>query len=224
MFEKPVKPRSAASLILLRGAGSDISILMGRRHASSRFMPGVYVFPGGTVDADDANVNPATALDPNITPGLKVAGNSHRARAMAIAAIRETCEETGLMLGAPGEVGMSESAAWAPWRRRGIAPDLARLQLIGRAITPADLPMRFSARFFLAWGDRLHGRIRGNGELDAIGWKPLNSLANLNLADVQEFMIDHVRTLLQGKPKRHGIPVFTYRKGRRYVRYQRSVP
>ena len=216
----PAKPRAAASLILLRGSGEALSVLMGRRHATARFMPGVYVFPGGAVDAEDAGVAAATDLDPRITPGLKVAGDARRARALGIAAIRETFEETGLMLGAPAQVSVPGSAPWSPWRQQGICPDLARLRLVGRAITPARLPIRFSARFFYARGEELRGQIRGNGELEEIGWKPLGELAALPLADVQAFMLEHLQALLQGKPARPGIPLFTHRRGRRYVRYQ----
>ena len=50
---KPVRARDAASLILLRGEGRDLELLAGRRPLTVRFMPGVYVFPGGAVDAED---------------------------------------------------------------------------------------------------------------------------------------------------------------------------
>ena len=62
---KPVRARDAASLILLRGKGRDLELLAGRRPLSVRFMPGVYVFPGGAVDrvlllqyGDDPEIEP----------------------------------------------------------------------------------------------------------------------------------------------------------------------
>ena len=219
MPKKPAKPRAAASLILLRGEGDNLSVLMGRRHATARFMPGVYVFPGGAVDLDDHQVIPATALDPHITAGLKVRGNDQRAQALAIAAVRETYEETGLMLGAPGALGKIESSSWSPWRQQAIAPDLARLRLVGRAITPVQFPIRFNARFFFAWGEPLYGEIRGNGELEAIGWKPLAEISQLPLADVQAFMLEHLQAQLRDQHKHRGVPLFCHRNGRRYVRY-----
>lgn len=221
MSKPPVRPRDAASLILLRDTDSDPRVLMGRRPLSSRFMPGVYVFPGGAVDPGDAEVPAATEPDRRITPGLKVHGNAARARALAVAAVRETFEETGLMLGAPSAAPVPASPDWAPWRRQGIAPDLARLQLLGRAITPSVFPIRFSARFFYARGEDLHGRIRGNGELEEIGWQPLRNAEHLPLADVQYFMIGQLRRLLDGRPSRPGVPLFTHRHGKPYVRYQR---
>src|SRR5260370_6915565 len=48
-----VRPRDAASLILLRGAGRDLELLAGRRPGHVKFMPGVYVFPGGAIDRED---------------------------------------------------------------------------------------------------------------------------------------------------------------------------
>ncbi|MGH7048073.1 MAG: hypothetical protein ACREE2_16985, partial [Stellaceae bacterium] len=48
-----VRPRDAASLILLRGDGDGLEVLVGRRPLSARFMPGVYVFPGGAIEAGD---------------------------------------------------------------------------------------------------------------------------------------------------------------------------
>src|SRR5260370_31750952 len=48
-----VRPRDAASLILLRGEGRDLELLAGRRPGHVKFMPGVYVFPGGAIDRED---------------------------------------------------------------------------------------------------------------------------------------------------------------------------
>ena len=48
-----VRPRDAASLIVLRGEGHDLELLAGRRPGHVRFMPGVWVFPGGAIDPDD---------------------------------------------------------------------------------------------------------------------------------------------------------------------------
>ena len=220
MSNKPAILRTAASLILVRGEADNLSVLMGRRHATARFMPGVYVFPGGAVDDDDKKVTPASDLDPKLTTDLKVAGNLQRAQALAIAAIRETYEETGLMLGAPGDVGEAQSDSWNSWRRRSIAPDLQSLGLVGRAITPKRFPIRFNARFFIAKGESLSGTIRSNGELEAIGWKPLSELAHLPMPDVQAFMIKQVRLTLQGQRPRSGTPLFSHRHGKQYVRYQ----
>ena len=50
----PVRPRDAASLLIYRHTGSEIQVLMGKRRPGARFLPDVYVFPGGALDAADA--------------------------------------------------------------------------------------------------------------------------------------------------------------------------
>jgi 8-oxo-dGTP pyrophosphatase MutT (NUDIX family) len=192
---------------------------MGRRPLGSRFMPGVYVFPGGAVETQDSKVQPATTLTPDVTHWLKVGGSAVRARAMAVSAVRETFEETGLMLGARGDPGLQHDSTWRIWSDDGLAPDLAALELAGRAITPTSRPIRFHARFFVADGERLSGSIGGDGELEDIAWVPLPETSNLKLMDVQAFFIEQLRKTLSGDPltKR---PLFTQRKGQRYIRYE----
>ena len=64
-----------------------------------------------------------------------------------MAAVRETFEETGLFLGAPGDVGETHNESWNQVRALGLAPDLAKLEYVGHAITPASKAFRFNARF-----------------------------------------------------------------------------
>ncbi len=88
-----VRARDAASLILLRGRGRDLELLVGRRPMTVRFMPGVYVFPGGAVDAEDAR------------PWQTETGAEWlplRLRRCARAALRETWEESGVFFGHAG--------------------------------------------------------------------------------------------------------------------------
>lgn len=216
---KPVRPRDAASLIAHRSRGGEHEVLMGRRPKASRFMPGVYVFPGGAVEAQDRHVQPATALTADVTQSLKVAGSSARARAMAVSAVRETYEETGLLLGAPGHPQLPHDPTWKAWQNLGLAPDLAALDLVGRAITPASRPIRFHARFFIADGDRLSGTIGGDGELEDISWVALRDTKDLPLAAAQIFFIEQLRKILSGEAlaKR---PLMSQRAGVRSIRYE----
>src|SRR3982751_683466 len=96
------RPRDAATLILIDRTAAKPKVLVGKRHDNVVFMPGKYVFPGGRVDKADNRVPVAAPItkeletnllkgSPKITPG--------RAKALANAAIREACEETGLCLG-----------------------------------------------------------------------------------------------------------------------------
>lgn len=219
MTDTAVRPRDAASLILHRRRSGQHQILMGRRPATARFMPGVYVFPGGAVENSDRHVRPASALPRHLPALLKVGSNASRARAMAISAIRETQEETGLLVGKPGDPGLTGSEAWQAWREHGLAPDLGCLDLMARAITPPSRPIRFHARFFIASGDHTSGEIGGDGELEDIGWVDLNSAHELKLADIQRFLLAHLEEVLSaGRPAQRR-PLFTHRRGQRHIRW-----
>ncbi len=216
-----MRPRDAASLILVRGDGSGPGqVLMGRRRARTTFMPGLYVFPGGKVDAVDRAVRPASALDPEVVPRLAVANNAGLAQALAMAAVRETFEETGLLLAQPGDLGAAPSPTWAEIRADGMAPALAKLRYVARAITPAASPIRFHARFFLADARHLCGTLGGSGELVDLRWVPWGQASELPVADVTQFMLGEAQRMLGQTPgPRHGKILWTYRHGVSYRRY-----
>jgi 8-oxo-dGTP pyrophosphatase MutT (NUDIX family) len=119
-----------------------------------------------------------------------------KARALAIAAVRETVEETGLMLGTPGVFPDAiEGAAWAAFRASGLIPDLSPLTCIARAITPTSSPIRFHARFFRVDGALLTGDLGGSGELLDLDWLPLSRATSLPLMDVTHAVLarlDHM--------------------------------
>ena len=145
----PARPRDAASLILVRPGRRGPVCLMGRRREDARFLPGCFVFPGGAVEGADRAARPASRPDLSHLEAMGVGGNAAAATALATAAVRETWEEAGVMIAAPGDVGAARGTAFDEMRRRGVAPDLGRLVYLGRAITPARHPIRFHARFFL---------------------------------------------------------------------------
>ena len=216
--QQAVRPRDAATLILHRIGTGGHEVLMGRRPQASRFMPGVYVFPGGAVEVGDKSVRPATALSQSVTLSLKVAGSVARARALAVSAVRETFEETGLMLAAPGDPQLAVDPTWKLWGELGLAPDLGALDLVGRAITPASRSIRFHARFFIASGESLRGTIGGDGELEDISWVPLRETHGLPLAGPQIFFIEQLRQVLQGNSDARR-PLLSQRAGVRHIRY-----
>ena len=134
------RPVDAATLILVDRSGATPKVLVGKRHEKVVFMPGKIVFPGGRVDAADSRIPVAepipAALEANLLKGRPKITPS-RARALAIAAVRETCEETGLCLGrkhSPASPALSGS--WQPFADAGLLPDPSSLFLITRAITP----------------------------------------------------------------------------------------
>ena len=212
MSARPVKPRHAASLVLVRRRAGVTQILMGRRSAKAVF-PEAYVFPGGRLDKSDSTVAPSAHLSAQVlnelcerggcTPGL--------ARGLATAAIRETFEETGLLIASNGNTGLSEGT-WAEFASRGIAPAHDRLRFLGRAITPASAPVRFHARFFLADGDEVEGEIKSNGELTALDWYPLADAQTLPVIDVTKFILSELAAAETGVVR--DTPFFRYRRNK----------
>jgi len=213
-----VRPRDAATLVLYRRRGRGIEVLMGERHGKHRFMPNRYVFPGGRVDATDWRIRAASELTPDVAARLGRSATPARARALAIAAIRETFEECGLLLGAPDPTpDRPVPAGWAAMFDAGFAPALDALDYVARAVTPPYRPMRFDARFFVADARRVAGEISGSGELLDLRWVPIRDARDLPIPRITEMMLGHVADLLRaGRPRAEGrpVPLYHYRHGR----------
>src|SRR5438105_831278 len=120
------KPKDAATLILIDRSESSPKVLLGRRHHGHKFMPGKFVFPGGRVETLDRHMPVATKLRSAVEASLmRSVERPSRAKAQgyALAAIRETFEETGLLLGrklaaAPATPGSS----WEGYATQGFHP------------------------------------------------------------------------------------------------------
>jgi len=201
-----VRPKDSATLILLDTTSEPVRVLMGRRHAAHVFMPGKYVFPGGRVDPADARVTPATALKPQVAERLQkymgVRASATRARAIAIAAVRETLEETGFMIGAPaGDVTPSRSPDWRPFAEKGLAPALHRRQLIARAVTPPGLPRRFDSRFFVMNARHISGRadlgLLDEAELLDVDWLTFQEALSQDMARVTKTVLHIINARLR---------------------------
>ena len=193
---------------------------MGRRHADSEFLPGYYVFPGGAVEGTDRAARPASPLDPTHLGAMGVGGNARTATALGVAAVRETYEETGVMIAAPGDAGDAPGGTFDEMRRRGVAPALGQLVYLGRAITPTYSPIRFHARFFLTRLRPGGVELGGDGELHDLTWVPLAGVASLPTIGITRFMAGFAGGIVRGAPMLPpGRPVFTSRGGRRIVRY-----
>lgn len=191
---RAVRPKHAASLILWREGPEGPEALMGRRHRSLRFMPGVLVFPGGRVDRADHRARPATELKPPTRAMLERSAPPSLARALAVAALRELHEEAGLLVGEEG------------------APDLAPLDYLCRAITPPGRPMRFDARFLIAPAEAARGEIRGSGELEEMRFFPVRGLAGERLAPITRLILVEFEAWLAMGPET--------RAERQLIRYQ----
>jgi 8-oxo-dGTP pyrophosphatase MutT (NUDIX family) len=226
-YHAGVRPRDAASLIVVRADRDATRVLMGTRHHGHRFMPGKVVFPGGRVDRADYGVRGAGAL-PAATKALLVERmrgrpSERRARAIALAAIRETYEETGLLLGCRAEphVLPRGNAAWGNFLRHGIAPDLAPLNLIARAITPPGQVRRFDTRFFLTTADAIACETEPpSDELGSLSWLTFEEARRCNIPLITAMVLDIAerRTRMPAAgPADMRAPFFHWRRGRRVI-------
>lgn len=162
-----------------------------------RFMPGYYVFPGGRVDPADLG---SSGFQEPLTPAPEGIDQATRRRLPVFArtALRETYEETGLLLGAEGRsrAGSSEEAAgptsevWRAYRSAGVTPGFSGLSLVARAITPTSSPIRFHTRFFCADGDAVRGDPAGDGELEDLRWVPLDSTGELQISGITYLVLN----------------------------------
>jgi len=191
--------------VILRGRGGAARVLLGRREPRHRFMPHVWVFPGGRVDPEDARAPASSELSPEVAAKLETRWSPARARALAIAAIRETFEETGLAFGklVDGE----------------LHPDLARLDYLARAITPTLSPIRFHARFFLTDAAGGSGQLGGNGELLDLRWIPIPEALELPIINVTRFVLQEIARRAAGHPS-PGVLSIRFRLESPQLRYE----
>lgn len=195
-----VKPRDAASLVVTRGDGPRTKVLLGRRPPNDRFMPNVHVFPGGRVDGTDTALPAARNLPKSVARRLERRATPQQARALAVAALRETFEETGLVFGKRAG--------------RSIHPDLSNLDYIGRAITPSANPIRYHARFLRARVENATGRLKSNGELLDLGWYSIEEALGLTIIDVTQAVLEQLRARVAGE---HTRDLFVHYRGMRLV-------
>ncbi|PHQ71316.1 MAG: NUDIX hydrolase [Sneathiella sp.] len=214
------RPKDAATLILYRQSGNTTEILMGERSARHSFMPNTYVFPGGRVDASDSRIPPARELRDDVLARLCRGGcNPARARALAIAAIRETFEETGLRLAASHPAPKkSRVDVWNDFGTATCGPDLSKLDYIARAVTPPSRKKRFNTRFFVADAETLEGELKGSGELLDLKWVTFSQALELDIPLITERVLGYADAFLKANPPRTAslpVPMFHMRYGKR---------
>jgi len=191
------RPRDAATLILTRGE-RNLEVLMGRRAAGHVFMASKWVFPGGRIDPSDFRAHASGHLNHETARRLEMEMPARRARALALTAIRETFEETGLILGKSAPEA-SVAGPWREYRQAGAIPGLSALTYVARAITPPGRTRRFDARFFTAPIEALRDpdKIEGSGELDEIAWLPIEDAMKLDLPSITRFVLGEALERLQ---------------------------
>jgi len=164
----PAEPRDAATVMLLRSSAAGPQVYMLRRQASMAFAPGAYVFPGGSVDARDADEEVAWTGPDAAEWGRTFDAPPSLARALVCAAVRETFEESGVLLAgesADSVVADTTSDEWEADRHALLDRSISLAELLGRRrlvlradllrpwsrwITPVIEPRRFDTRFFAA--------------------------------------------------------------------------
>lgn len=188
----PPQPiRDAATLILWRRREGKLEVLMGERHGASAFMPNRYVFPGGRLDLADYRIRPAAPLNPVSAARLdRCRGTGPRkALALALAAIRETFEESGLRIAGRAKTGKQAPPSWSAFCSDQLAPDPSGLLYICRAITPPGRPRRFDARFFAAPAELAVGELTPSAELDKLSWVTQADTEGLPLPGITQYVI-----------------------------------
>ncbi len=219
------RPRDAATLIVLDRRGPDPKVLMGRRHAGHKFMPGKFVFPGGRLERSDRLMRSGSELTPATEARLRarvVSRSESRGRALALTALRETYEETGLLIGRKLDRvdGQGRSPeAWRPFLDGGVLPDLGALAFVGRAITPPRRPKRFDTRFFAvdreAVSSEEDGFVGPDKELVELVWVDLRAARALDLPRITGIMLEELEARVSaGFPVDAPVPFYREERGR----------
>jgi len=164
----PAATRDAATVMLLRPGDDGLEVYMLRRKSSMAFAPGAFVFPGGSVDPRDADEGVGWAGPAAAEWGRIFDAPARPARALVCAAVRETFEESGVLLAGPSAATVVADTRGDDWeadrhalldRSLSLAGLLRRRRLVLRAdllrpwsrwITPIVEERRFDARFFAA--------------------------------------------------------------------------
>lgn len=220
-----LRPRDAATLVLVDRSGAEPRVLMGRRRATQVFLPNKFVFPGGRVDRADRLLRAADDLGETeanlLLAGMTGRPSRARVRALALAAIRETFEETGFVIGDPlapdGVAGAARSAApeaWRPFLATGHRPALSALAYFARAITPPSRPRRYDTRFFLADARAIAAEAPPtDDELRDIGWFTLAEMRALDLPNITRAIVEDLAAYLAAPSAERKVPNYSFRHG-----------
>ena len=211
------EPRDAATLMLIDRTGPVPKVLLGRRHAGHKFMPGKFVFPGGRIEPLDRAMSAVSELHPDMEKKLNervAAPSPSYARAFPLAAVREVAEETGLLLGVkrneppktPGEI-------WGEFEKARVHPDLGNIHFIARAITPPRRPRRFDTRFFTADASAIAHTIEGvvgpDSELVELTWVPIAEATRLDMPTITGVVLEELLARVKAGMA-HSVPVPFY--------------
>lgn len=224
-----VRPKEAATLIIVRRDAKHPRVLMGKRAAGHKFMPNKFVFPGGRMDHADCRVKLHKGLrqpvERRLLDRMRGKPSPHKARGLAMAAIRETFEETGLVIGKPvSEPFQTRNPEWQAYFNEQVAPDLSKVDFIARAITPPYRTRRFDTRFFMIDAEEiqsdLHNTDRASGELLELHWLEIDAARELDLPNITRMILGELEERLSlPKPAQSRRPVpFVHFRGAAPIR------
>jgi 8-oxo-dGTP pyrophosphatase MutT (NUDIX family) len=220
---KEIRPRDAATLILVDRSKSDPHVLVGRRHSGHAFMANKFVFPGGRIERSDARMASIGSLDKDSERRLRFgipAKYKNKARMLALTAVRETLEETGLLIGRKERTEAMPPCPpdWAPFAVAKVLPDLSAITFVARATTPPGRSRRFDTRFFIA--DRDHvaldlGDPSGpDAEFVELKWLPISEAKESpDMPTISKTILIEIdrRIAARGNPP---VPYYVFRQGR----------
>jgi len=234
-----IRGRDAATLIIIDSSRKTPKILMGKRAGGHKFLPDKFVFPGGAIDACDSRLvvreNLRAPVMQKLRQHVPASMSEARLRGLALAAIRETFEETGLIIGRKQAARPHTKArAWRAFFATGARPALNNIDLIGRAITPPKRIRRFDTRFFAVDASELYhnatpphesqayegqshenqshkAQSHGGGELLDLHWLSLRAARKLDLPIITRMTLDYLEHRLQTPlPQRYRQPAFFF--------------
>lgn len=201
---EPATPRLAATVVLLRDGPDGLETYLLRRRTSMAFAPGMYVFPGGGVDRRDADTL-ARWAGPSPAEWADRLGFADEgvAQATVCAAVRETFEESGVLLAGPVEDSVVADTTGADWEedrrallgrvlsfsdlleRRGLVLRSDLLAAWDHWITPRVEERRYDTRFFLAALPAGQRTMDVSGEADRVTWmRPVDALASVRRGEM----------------------------------------
>ncbi len=222
-----MKPQDAATLIILDATGLP-RILMGRRRPQQVFLPNKFVFPGGRADKLDCTIPAADELDAReqskLLIDMKGPSSAARARGLALAALRETYEEAGVLIGQTVCATSHETPpasqdmkAWGGFFEERVEPRLSPLTFLARAITPPGRPRRYDTRFFLVDAQHIAKTVSPpDDELQDLGWFTIEELRRLDLPNITRAVIEDLNEYLEVKACRTAdwaVPFYYFRAG-----------
>jgi 8-oxo-dGTP pyrophosphatase MutT (NUDIX family) len=216
-----LRPKDAATLIIIRRDGKGLRVLMGQRHARMAFQPNKFVFPGGRIDPCDQRISAGGELRPDVAQKVETGISPARARGLALAAVRETFEETGILVGDKSvEIPRTRAPAWQRFFAHGVVPRLDRFTLVARAITPPGRTRRFDARFFMVDASAIAHEVDAihQEELLKPAWLTLAEARALDLMSITRRALDAAEAQVMDGGARP-VPFFRFARGKAHVSY-----